>query len=272
MLAANALTADWPGFLIEDINGNLMWADVEGTGRADTLATTSMALYDIAISPTGRVLGLGGAADGSSILYDLNVDFDNPGGFVEPTQVGWITTNTGGVQVNGLEFTADGTLLASGYDFPSLFTPNYLYRVNENTAGATRLVDLDAYESAGDVTADEEGNVYVIASSGDLLRIPSDYSGYTVVGDTGYTDIYGLTYGPGPDLRGYRPNGRVININPEDATSDNEILLWPGDVSAPNSLLGASTLFKPPTDLGEVDYVELTEQSPVLEQLWYRFD
>ncbi len=270
--AATALSADWSGFLISDLNGNVMVADVEGAGRADTLATTSVALFDIAISPSGRVFGVAGPADGSSILYELEVDFDNPGGFVNPVQIGWVATNNSGVRLNGLEFAADGTLLATGCDYPSLFEANYLYSLDEDSADATRLVNLGSYDSAGDVTADEDGNVYLTTLSGHLLRIPSDHSGYAVVGNLGYSDIYGMTYGPGPELRGYRTNGEVLNIDPSDASWEHEITLWPGNVSAPNSLLGATTIFKPPTNLGVVDFVDLADQSAFGDELWYCFD
>lgn len=271
-LAATAVDADWSGFLINDLNGNLMVADVKGTGRADTLATTSIALFDIAISPSGRVFGIGSPADASSILYEVDIDFDNPGGLVSLGQIGWVGTNDSGVRLNGLEFTADGTLLATGYDYPNLFAPNYLYSLDADNADAERLVNLNSYVSAGDVTADEFENVYVVATNGNVLKISSDYSGYSVVCDLERSDVYGMTYGPGPELRGYCADGDVLTINPIDGTWENEITLWPGNVSAPSSLLGASTLFKSPTNLGEVDFVELTEQSAILEELWYCFD
>jgi len=270
-LAAAAFDEDWTGFLVTDLNGNVMIADVEGTGRADTLATTSVAFLDVAISSSGRVFGVGDGG-GQSILYELSVDFDNPGGYSPPQQIGWVGTSQYGVQLNGLEFSPDGTLLASGFDVDGWFYANYLYSINEDTGFATRLVNLDSYVSAGDVAVDEDGTVYVISAGGDLLRIPSDYSGYSVVGNMGFSDIYGMTYGPGPDLRGYRPNGDVLNIDPDDATWVKEVTLWPGNVSSPSSILGASTLYDPPTDLGEVDFVELTGESPILERLWYRFD
>lgn len=270
-VAAAAFDEDWSGFLVTDLNGNVMMADVEGTGRADTLATTSVAFLDVAISSSGRVFGVGDGG-GQSVLYELSVDFGNPGGYSPPQQIGWVGTNQYGVQLNGLEFAPDGTLLASGYDVDGWFYKNYLYSINKSTGFATRLVDLGPHVSAGDVAVDEDGTVYVISAGGDLLRIASDYSGYSVIGNVGFSDIYGMTYGPGPDLRGYRPNGAVLNINPHDATWVNEVTLWPGNVSAPSSILGASALYAPPTDLGEVDFVELTGESPILEKLWYRFD
>ena len=93
-----------------------------------------------------------------------------------------------------------------------------------------------------------------------------------MVGDIGFSDIYGMTYGPGPELRGYRAHGDVLNIDPDDATWTAETTLWPGDVSSPGTLLGASTIFKAPTNLGEVDFVELSDQSATLEQRCYCFD
>lgn len=270
--AATVADADWPGFLVSDLNGNLMFADVEGTLHADLLATTSFPLYDIAISPSGRVLGVGGPIDGSSILYDLNVDFDNPGGLINPVAIDWIGAGGNGVRMNGLEFTADGALLGTGYGYPGFPSGNYLYSLDENTAAATQLVNLGGYESAGDVTADEDGVVYCISLDGSLLRISEDYSGYSVVGNVGYNDVYGMTYGPGPELRGYRSNGNVLNIDPTDASWVGEGAIWTSTVPSTSLLLGAATIFDPPTDLGEVDFVELTGQSAIREELWYRFD
>ena len=63
-------------------------------------------------------MGIGGPADGSSILYELNVDFDNPGGFIDPVAIDWVAAGATPVRLNGLEFTADGSLLATGYDYP----------------------------------------------------------------------------------------------------------------------------------------------------------
>ena len=39
-----------------------------------------------------------------------------------------------------------------------------------------------------------------------------------------------------------------------------------------STILGAATVFEPPTDLGEVDYVTLTGETPILEKLWYRLE
>ncbi len=279
-VAAAAFDSDWSGFLITDLNGNVMTADVEemaasatGFGQADSLATTSVSLYDIAISSTGRVLGVTNGVDGTSTLYEFSVDFDSPGGYSVPVLIGFVATNEMGVRLNGLEFAPDDTLLASGLDFDGLPWGNYLYSIDTNSAAATQLVNTGSHESAGDVAVDEEGAVYLTSLTGNLLHIPSDYSGYSVVGNVGFSDVYGMTYGPGPNLRGYRSNWDVLNIDPNDATWYLEGTLFAGPtVSTPGAVLGASSLYDPPTDLGEVDYVELTGQSPILEQLWYRFD
>ncbi len=270
-VVAAAYDEDWSGFLVSDLNGHVMIADVLDSGETGLLSYSSIPLYDLAISPTGQVYGIGESSAGTSILYQVEVDFDDPGGYVIPDQIGWVWTNTTGVRLNGLEFTADGTLLATGYDYPGYAAGNYLYELDVETANADYLVNMGSYESAGDVTSDEDGNVFVPCFSGDLISISSDYSGYTAVGNLGYSDVYGMTYGPGPVLRGYRSNGDVLLIDQNDASWELEVSLW-SELSSFSTVLGASALYDAPTNLGEVDYVELTDQEPILEQLWYCFE
>jgi hypothetical protein len=171
--------------------------------------------------------------------------------------------------MNGLEFAADGTLLGTGYDF---WGNNNLYSLDPHTANAIQLVGLDGHRPAGDVAADEDGAVYSVTLDGNLVRVAGDYSGYSVVGNVGFGDVFGMTYGPGRDLRGYLSDGRILNIDKDDATWISEGWIWSTTVPAMSTLLGASTIFDPPTDLGEVDFVELTGQSPILRELWYRLD
>lgn len=263
---------DWPGFLVSDLNGNVMFADVEDTFQMDLLGSTSIAPYDLAISAEGRVFAVGGPAGASNVLYELQVDFDEPGEYQEPVAISWILADGNVAQISGLEFLADGTLLATGHHNQSGFLRNALYSLDVNTAQATVLVDLYGYQTAGDVTADEEGVVYTTTLDGSLIEIPPDYSGFSVVGDLGVSDVFGLTYGPGPILRGYRTDGTVLNIDPDDASSVVEGTLWSTTVPSTNLVLGATTVFKAPTNLGEVGFVELTEQTAIMEQLWYRFD
>ncbi len=270
--ASAAVAPDWPGFLVNDLNGNVMFADVEDTFHVDLLGTTSIAPYDIAVSSEERVFAVGRAADTSSILYELNVDFDNPGGFNDPTAINWIVADGTGVWMNSLEFLADGTLLGTGFHYQGAYPRNALYSIDVTTGQATVLVDLYGYQSAGDVAADEDGVVYCTTLDGSLLKIAADYSGFTVVGDLGASDVYGMTYGPGPELRGYRSDGTVLNIDPSDASWFVEGTLWTNTVPATSSVLGATTIFDPPTNLGEVDFVQLSDQTATLEELWYRFD
>ena len=269
---AAAVDADWPGFLVSDLSGNIMFADVEDTFQTDLLGATSLAPYDIAVSSEGRLLAVGGPSNSSSVLYELNVDFDNPGGFNDPTPISWIIADGNPVWMNSLEFVADGTLLGTGFHYQGVYPRNSLYSLDIDTAQATVLVDLYGYQAFGDVTADEDGVVYCTTLDGSLLAISADYSGFSVVGDLGATDVNGMTYGPGPELRGYRSDGTVLNIDPSDASSFVEGTLSTTTIPSPNMVLGATTVFKPPTNLGEVEFVELTEQTATLEQLWYRFD
>ena len=271
-VAAAAVAADWPGFLISDLSSNILFADVEDTFQADLLGTTSMAPYDIAVSSEGRVLAVNGSSNGVSVLYDLNVDFDNPGGSNEAVPISWIIADGKPVRLSSLEFVADGTLLGTGYHYQGVYPRNSLYSLDIDTAQATVLVDLYGYQAFGDVTADEDGVVYCSTLDGSLLAIAADYSGFSVVGDLGATDVNGMTYGPGPELRGYRSDGTVLNIDPSDASSFVEGTLSTTTIPSPNLILGATTVFKPPNNLGEVEFVELTEQTATLEELWYRFD
>lgn len=265
------LAADWPGFMVGDLNGNLLAVDVEGTGHADRLAAMTMAMFDIAATSTGIVHGIGGPAEGPSILYEIPVDYQNPGGLIAPVEIGWLysATTFDSLWINGLSYAPDGTLLAVGFDE---LGDNYLFSVSPGNASATELVWLGPHRPAGDLALDEEGTIYTVTFGGNLLAIPSDYSGYTVVGNVGFSDVYGLTYGPGPDLYGYLSDGRILEIDTADATWEQVNWIWSSTVPSLSSILGAATVFEPPTDLGEVDYVTLTDQAPILETLWYRLD
>ena len=212
------LAVDWPGFMVGDLNGNLLAVDVEGTGRADRLGAMTMAMYDIAADPSGSVWGIGGPAEGPSILYEIPVDYENPGGLIAPVEIGWVysATTFDSLWLNGLLRAPDGGFLAAGFDESG---DNFLYSVDPGTAGATELVWLGAHRPAGDLAVDEEGTIYTVTFGGNLLAISSDYSGYTVVGNVGFGDVYGMTYGPGPDLYGYLSDGRIVEINKAEAGS-----------------------------------------------------
>ena len=260
--------AGWPGHVIHDGGGNLYTLDIDNGFALEYVGTMDYVMFDMAFSPSGVLYAVDNPPYDSSGLFEIEVDFESPTPIVETHFLGTIAlAKDEGIYVNSLEFRQDGELFAAGYDE---YGNSCLFSITPGTApGAKRELYLDdfgyVYESAGDLAFDSDGNLYLTTSDwGDLLRIDPSLDSFEAVGDTGYADIFGLISGPGPVVYGFREGGGVYRVN-TDTGATTEI---PG--ANLGSVYGAATRFKPPTDLGEVDFLPLSNQQPILGELWYR--
>jgi len=262
------LNGDWSGTLIHDSTGDIFAIDLNEPISVEYLGTTTAVMFDMAFSPTGQLYGVGGPLSGPSELYEIQIDFSGPTPSVETHFVGTITMGGLGIYVNSLEFSPDGTLFAAGYD---AFGQNALFEISLDTAGAVREIHLDFYQSSGDMEFDEFGNLYLTTLTGDLLRLDVRNDTYQWVGSTFFTDFFGLTYGAAPVLYGFRQNREVYRIDPNTGA----ISPTPAAVLVHPQLdwvWGAATVFPAPTNLGQVDFAELTDQQTILGQRWYRLE
>ena len=255
---------------------------MKGGSPIELLGTTTSVMADMAFSPSGELFGLGGWPAGSSQLSSVEIDFDALGGYLKTN---WIATvyepGLSDLNLNSLEFGPDGSLYGVGYGWvdDGIFswpTDDYVYVIDQSTGAADPLLWLGGHHAAGDLTFGEDGTAYTVTDFGTLLAIESDFSRYTEVNPyfSMYGDYYGLTYGAGPKMYGFRDNVRVGEadayvINPGDATETYLGTMYHERLGPIN---GAATVFRPPTVLEDVDFLELDDQIPILGELWYRID
>jgi hypothetical protein len=261
------LVVDWAGSVVHDDTGDLFAIDLDDGGPIQFLGTMGAVMFDMAFSPTGVLYGVGGLPTGPSELYRIEIDFDNPGGSLDTTWIGMVSPDGfAGTFLNSLEFAPDGTLYGVGYDWAGW---EYVFSIDPSDASAEYVLPLGSYYAAGDLTFDSDGQGYTVTDTGVLLEIESDMSDFHEVDFTGIYDFYGMTYGPSPTMYGFRQGGDVFRINPADAG-----LGYVGTFSDPRFglVLGAATIYHPPVDLGEVDFLELVDESPILGELWYRVE
>jgi len=261
------LSADWYGTVVQDKHGDMYGVDVMGDFDVTYLGTTQYLMYDLAFAPNGVLYGIGGSVYGPSMLYQLNVNFENPGGAIETVFLGQIEhPATGPLYLNGFEFSPAGGPFVVGYNS---YGQEYIYSLSLSDARATQAFSLGAYQSAGDLTFDTDGYLYVSTMSGDLLQIEPDMSGGQWVGYTGVPDFYGLSYGPGPTMIGYRWGKEVYKINPDNGQLT--FLAYLSDFGL-DDVLGAATIFHPPASLGTVDFADLPDQDSIMGELWFRVE
>jgi len=257
----------WSGTVLHDASGDLFTIDLDGGMALEYVGTTDLEMYDMAFSPLGELYGVNNPWWGSSELYTFDVDFESSTPSVTTNFRGTITMGQGqGIYVNSAKFNGAGELLAAGADQSG---ENWLFKINPDTGGAQRVLALGVHQSAGDLAFDTFGNLYLTTKSGNLLRIPPGMDSYEVVGQTQYTDLFGLIYGPAPLMYGFREARGVYEIDPATGEATLVAQLTHPQLDYVN---GAATVFPPPTNLGEVDFRELLNEEPVLGELWYRVE
>ncbi|HUT92490.1 MAG TPA: SdrD B-like domain-containing protein, partial [Thermoguttaceae bacterium] len=190
------------------------------------------------------------------------------------------------VWANALEVNpANGKLYAAGahmeVGLPPTSNHYAIYEVDVASATgsavpATPVVDLGAYQSAGDIACDDDGYLYLTTTDSTLLKIDVLSATPSIVGevvtDTGYGDFDGLTRGfGGGEFFGFRHDGTVYAFDApgNDSTQVGSEALT--DVEL-DDLYGATVAFMDPVEIdGPIDGLELVDQQPMLGQLWYEF-
>lgn len=274
------LDAAWPGAVVHDSVGNIFTLDMDNALALEYAGTSDVVLYDMAFSPApesklyGITLPYGGFFS-ELVSFDIDLSGDTPVITTESIDTIHMGINNG-IYANSLGFNAAGELFAAGYDVSG---DNELFKIDPDTNGAQRVLDLGVHISSGDLTFDTDGNLYLTTSSGNLLQIPPGQNDINVVGQTLdpdgeelIQDFFGLLTGPEPLMHGFRTDGTVYVIDTDNAETTLVGQMDPDSLEGLNDVFGAATVFPPPTDLGEIDFRELPGQTPTLGELWYRVE
>jgi Domain of unknown function (DUF4114) len=243
---------------------------VEADGTFLQLASSadnfgSNLLSDIALSPTGKLYGIGNSADGKDSLYQLDpsADIRNRIKLVDDVKddQGVLLKNT----FNALEFSADNQLYAIGSG------SNKLYQINPNTSVATSIADLPTgFTSSGDLVFDAANN-RLLATSKDtttsdaLWQISiANPSGATKIGQIGFAGVQGINFENG-QLTGFTNTGigiksvtNRIKINPTSGVGTFDRVITgtgilagvSGSATIPSSSLGLDTKPDPLNSIG----------------------
>ncbi|HUT92292.1 MAG TPA: hypothetical protein VMY37_22550, partial [Thermoguttaceae bacterium] len=268
--------APWPGTLIHDDEGDVFTVDLDGDMVLEYIDTTDEVMSDMAFSPEGDLYGVT-LPDWpyASDLYSFVSDFESETPSIETESVLAIATEAEEpLYLNGLTFSPAGELFAIGSKVPFPHSNlGFLFQIDPDTGIAEEILELSGsgtdYSSSGDLAFDSDGNLYVTTVSGHLLRVSPEQDSFEVVGDTGEFYLYGLTYGPAPLLYGFTWGEDVYRLDP--ATGDST---WVAQLDHAwlDYVNGAATVFPAPTDLGEVDFRELSAQETMLGEIWYRVE
>ncbi len=196
------------------LNGSI---DPAGSIIASTFS--SLVRIDVA-SRSAQTLGSFTTSSGSAIpVYDIAL---NPrGGQAVAISPNALSSFDPGVRVlsllpqssiggNALTFNADGELFA--------MSGNQFFEIDPTTGQiiGTPLTLPFSYTSSGDLTFDNDGNLFAtaVASNGQdvLLKIDTLRKQILVIGNTGYSQVWGL-YFSGGVLYGATSNGNLISID-----------------------------------------------------------
>lgn len=181
-LAALASGGTANAVLIGD-SGTGLW-DLDVTTNTSTfIGNMSSNMFDIALDPiTGTLYGVTGFGSLCTIS----------------TTDATTSCYAGTASVNGLTFDSAGTLYGSG---------DAIYTIDTTTGASSFFAGTAGQFSAGDIAFDSSGNLYMSASSGNLVLVGSG-----ILGDTGYSDIFGLNFFDGT-LYGFTSTGLTLGLN-----------------------------------------------------------
>lgn len=179
-----------PILYIDDTAGNLGTVDVE-TGEVRHIGFTGRSLVDIAFNPNGDLYGIT-----FSQLFKLN----------KTTGAATLVGNMG-ASLNSLVFGKDGALYGAS---------NGLYRIDVMTGAATAVSSGNTgydYSSSGDL-AFIGSDLFLSSTPGDsLVQIDTTTGVGRLVGNIGYTGVYGLASDNNVNLYGVTGT-TVIKIDP----------------------------------------------------------
>ncbi|MBF2046188.1 MAG: pre-peptidase C-terminal domain-containing protein [Leptolyngbya sp. IPPAS B-1204] len=165
------------------------------TGAFSLINSSSLDLTDIARSSAGDLFGIT-----RNSLYKLDAN----------TGTANLIGSLGANNMTALAFSTSGMLYAAG--------DSNFYTVNTQTGTATLVATIPNFSSSGDLVFDPAGNRFLatsatVGSSTDTLY-SIDLNGVaTVIGDTGFRNIYGLAQDSGI-FYGYTVNRLQIRIDP----------------------------------------------------------
>jgi Bacterial pre-peptidase C-terminal domain/SMP-30/Gluconolactonase/LRE-like region len=193
-LAASAVAIPQPSIgLLSTGSAELGQVD-RATGNL-TLNNTSLTFTDIARSNTGELFGIT-----TSRLYKVDAN----------TGATSLIGDLGTSNMNALGFSDAGTLYAAG--------GSGFYTVNTQTGAATLIANISNFFSSGDLAFDPFGNRFLatsatFGSATDTLYAIGLDGAATAVGDTGFSNLFGLAQANGT-FYGYTVNRLQIRIDP----------------------------------------------------------
>lgn len=254
---------------IGDIKVRLGTVEADGTflqlaSSADSFG--SNLLSDLALSPTGKLYGIGNSTDGKDSLYqiDPSTKINDRIKLVNDIRdaQGVLLNNN----FNALEFSADHKLYAIGSG------SNTLYQIDPKTSVATSIIDLPQdFISSGDLVFDGANNRFLATSKDTpttdaLWQISlANPSGATKIGQIGFAGVQGINVENG-QLTGFTNTGigiksttSRIKINPtsgvgtfDRVVTGNGILAGiSGSATIPSSTLDLDPKPTPPTSIVE---------------------
>jgi hypothetical protein len=238
---------------------------VEADGTFSTLASSADSfganlLSDIALSPTGKLYGIGNSTDGKGSLYKIDpstkvndrIKLVND---IKDAQ-GVLLKNT----FNALEFSADNKLYAIGS------SSNKLYQIDTNTSVATSIAELPkGFISSGDLVFDGTNNRFLATSTDTattdaLWQISlTNPSGATKIGQIGFAGVQGINFENG-QLTGFTNTGigiksttNRIKINPTSGVGTFDRVITGNGILG--GISGSATIPRSSLDLGNPDGV-----------------
>jgi hypothetical protein len=233
---------------------------VEADGTFLQLASSndnfgSNLLSDLALSPTGKLYGIGNSTDGKAGLYriDPSTKIEDRIKLVNDIKdsQGVLLKNT----FNALEFSADNKLYAIGSG------SNKLYQIDPNTSVATVIGDLPkGFTSSGDLAFDGANNRFLAtstdtATSDALWQISiTNPSGATKIGQIGFAGVQGINFENG-QLTGFTNTGigiksttSRIKISPTSGVGTFDRVITGNGILA--GISGSATIPSSSLDLG----------------------
>lgn len=160
------------------------------TREASFVSSTTRTFLDIAFDSNGDLFG---------------VSFGGALHRIDPSTGSSSAIGDLGVGLNSLVFGFDGSLWSAG--------PNALYRVNTDTGAAEMAVDLTPFDSAGDLAFDSSGNLLLVTLQGKLIRIDTEAQSFDIVGDLGFSDVFGLARAPDGTMFGITSGNLLLGVD-----------------------------------------------------------
>lgn len=180
-----------------DSTRHLYTIDV-ATGNAALLSTTPEIYTDIAFNSKGQLYGI---TNGGRLRL------------IDPATGLTSLVGDTGYTPNSLVFAPDGTLWGAGIG-------GNVITIDPATGDGNLVMTLSPYSAAGDLAFDFLGNLLVTTTQSELLRL--DFSAqppsYSVLGDTGLNNIFGMARGPDGTMFGVTESNQLLTLDPQNGT------------------------------------------------------